>query len=216
LLSIVTIHKFNYPRNGNDSTKQTMIPKEEANGHYFSRFHDMKLPEFIFTNLYSSPTSVNSEQHKIRKGASPPKFIVLGRRKVSFSDEVKVLEVPKPSTREIKTLWYSDHDMDSFERKYSRELDYDTQSSIAFNHTRRVLLHQEADKKRGSRHSEGLYFISRECSKASRMRARKKAHVLATEVARWSQPPSIFDWANEEVVGFYLDIFLVGVLCGSE
>jgi hypothetical protein len=145
------------------------------------------------------------------KEVYPPPFIIVYCRKVSFNDDVDVIEVEKLSETENGLAWYREHELSKFIRLYSKDSSF-TRNARSFNHTRRVLLHQNAYNQMGAKHQQGLDVISRECSKNSKLQARKTALAVAMEVDGWLKPTFAdpFDFsAKSEVVDLYLDQLLM-------
>lgn len=167
---------------------------------------------------YTQPCDL---KHEKSKKAFPPPFIIVGRRKVSFNDRVDVFEVERLSETDNGSSWYSEHELSKFTRRYSKGLS--TQNARSFNHTRRVLLHQNAYKQMGTKDHISLDGISRECSQGAKLRARKKAHAVSMEVDRWSWPTFAGPFGSgtnrgmaDFSLNFFFDMFPKHSFCGSE
>lgn len=154
----------------------------------------------------------------------PPTVIFLGRRQVSFDDKVIVVEVERIPESEKGSTWYSAEDRSEFTKRHSKRHGLDEQHARSYNHIRRVLLHQNAYKQMGTREYTGLDVISRQCSRHTKIRARKTAEAVAMEVKRWSKPcfsnyfgyTSLRDTEDMFNLNFVFDLFSLDPFCGSE
>ena len=185
---------------------------------YHTPIYDLQMPELDCTpsNYDFCAEEIIPDAKKNSKKATPPRYVVVKKQKVSFNHEVEVFPVERIPRKAKRSVWYSEKQLAAFEQHCSTDKELITQGARSYNHTRRVLLHQKAYSKLGTSRNNGLDVISRECSRRSKKQARTAAMHLAEEVDSWSQP-SLFDFgAFDFYVSYLSELFPKHQFCGSE
>eukprot|EP00980_Cylindrotheca_fusiformis_P009895 scaffold2189_cov116-Cylindrotheca_fusiformis.AAC.15 len=119
-------------------------------------------------------------------------YIVSERRKVLFDDQIDVYEVERIDEKYHKSLWFSESELDGFEKKYyeraSRKHSAAEKDARAYNHVRRVVFHHKAYKQMGDYDmKKELDYLSSQSSQCSKDLSRKSATHVEKEVRKYYQ-----------------------------